>query len=81
MQPDFVYTLTTPPGVQQRIPITLVEEHGSIAVPDTFTPPDWAALRTGDKMAEKKELLVLHRSLSRPRPDHERKLEASTYLT
>ena len=45
MQPDFVYTLTTPTGVQQRIPITLVEEHGSISVPDTFTPPDWAALR------------------------------------
>ena len=45
MQPDFVYTLTTPTGVHQRIPITLVEEHGSIAVPDTFTPPDWAALR------------------------------------
>ena len=42
MQPDFVYTLTTPTGVQQRIPITLVEEHGSISVPDTFTPPDWA---------------------------------------
>ncbi len=44
MQPDFVYTLTTPTGVQQRIPITLVEAHDSIAVPDTFTPPDWAAL-------------------------------------
>lgn len=44
MQPDFVYTLTTPAGVQQRIPITLVEQHGTIAIPDTFTPPDWAAL-------------------------------------
>ena len=37
MQPDFVYTLTTPAGAQQRIPITLVEQHGTIAIPDTFT--------------------------------------------
>ncbi|MEQ3724626.1 hypothetical protein [Alcanivorax sp.] len=44
MQPDFVYTLTTPAGEQQRIPIALVEEHGAIAIPDSFTPPDWAAL-------------------------------------
>ncbi|PHR67846.1 hypothetical protein [Alcanivorax sp.] len=44
MQPDFVYTLTTPAGAQQRIPITLVEQHGTIAIPDTFTPPDWAEL-------------------------------------
>lgn len=44
MQPDFVYTLTTPTGWQQRIRISLLEEHGAIAIPDTFTPPDWAAL-------------------------------------
>lgn len=44
MLPDFVYTLTTPAGVQQRIPISLVEELGAVAIPDTFTPPGWAAL-------------------------------------
>lgn len=49
MQPDFLYTLTTPDGVKQRIPITMqIEGDGSIAgihVPDDFTPPHWAELK------------------------------------
>ena len=42
MPPDYVYTLTTPEGVQQRIPIELVDD--AIAIPDRFSPPTWAAL-------------------------------------
>ena len=42
MPPDYVYTLTTPEGVQQRIPIELVDD--AIAIPDRFSPPAWAAL-------------------------------------
>jgi len=42
MQPDYVYTLTTPEGVQQRIAIELVDD--TVSIPDSFTPPAWAKL-------------------------------------
>ncbi len=41
-RPDYVYTLTTPEGAQQRIPITLVDDR--ITPPADFSPPAWAAL-------------------------------------
>ncbi|MGJ3256301.1 MAG: DUF6901 family protein [Alcanivorax sp.] len=42
MQPDYVYTLATPEGAQQRIAIELVDD--TIAIPASFEPPAWTEL-------------------------------------
>ena len=42
MPPDYVYTLTTPEGGQQRIAIEMVDD--TIAIPSDFKPPAWAEL-------------------------------------
>lgn len=43
MQPDILYQIRDADGAEARIPFHLQDDH-SIAVPDDFSPPDWARL-------------------------------------